>query len=314
VVDVLEMLVVDLGPYITVRGKAKPDGTKPTALSSSVLKTLTGYTWDMTVPVQDWEEGAVPFRDRRAASCLDDAGRAKVAGIWSRKDATEIRTLPNPILIEDIPRDLRQIIFQTCEDLRCMKETHFHDTRTSAIMLAIHEQNKSATMERLMELSKQGYLKNRRNAFVLKAFGSMKRMVSYVKRHGWGALTRGSVKTPFGKAFLRGPAPADRERTQSEKKWNPPEFYAWLRARAQPHGDRRVYQMKEDEATRLIAQWIGSWRFDDSCYRPAWETDSIGVPAEGRIPDHNEGAGQPFHSKNYESDNVWGCRRHLSTS
>ena len=73
--------------------------------------------------------------------------------------------LPNPILIEDILRDLRQIIFQTCEDLRCMKEKHFHDTRTTAIMLAIHEQDKSATMEKLMELSQKYYLENRRNAF-----------------------------------------------------------------------------------------------------------------------------------------------------
>ena len=304
VVDLLKMLVVDLGPYLTVRGKQRPDGVKQTALSSSVLRTLTGYTWDMTVPVQDWEEGQVPFRDRRAAPCLNDEQRAKVAGIWSRKDPEEIRGLPNPIMIEDIPSDLRQIIFQTCEDVRCMKEEYMHGVETSVTMLAIHEHNKSATMERLSARSKKTRSAESKSAFLLSEFGSMDKMVAYVRKHGWGALTQGSPSTPFGKAFLKGPAAANQDRQAVEVKWNSPEFYEWLGSRAQPHGSRCVYKMKEGEDTRLIPQWVGEWPFHKSYYRSTRETESLGVPLGVRALDHNEGAAQPYDSSEYESSDV----------
>ena len=58
-IDALKMLVVDLGPYLTVRGKVQR-GEAKTALSSSVLRSLTGHTWDTTVPVRDDKSGSFP--------------------------------------------------------------------------------------------------------------------------------------------------------------------------------------------------------------------------------------------------------------
>ena len=83
-VDTLKMLVVDLGPYLTVRGKVER-GVAKTALSSSVLRSLTGHAWDTTVPVQDAEEGRVPFRDRRVGAELSFELREKIMEIWRKK-------------------------------------------------------------------------------------------------------------------------------------------------------------------------------------------------------------------------------------
>ena len=122
-VDTLKMLVVDLGPYLTVRGKVQRGEVK-TALSSSVLRSLTGHTWDTTVPVRDDEEGKVLFRDRRVGAELPYQSREEIMMIWKGKDPAELGRLPNPILFEDIPEELRQIVLQTCEDLRCLKEEY----------------------------------------------------------------------------------------------------------------------------------------------------------------------------------------------